>query len=601
MLGQARPKELSAAGITPGRLVWHFILRNEYILRRLASPRHGSGGDLEPFEQQHKMMTVLDVKGISVADITTDVMSFIRQSGEIMDTHYPAVVQRLVICNAPQWFYSVWTFLARVLPDSVRKKIVIIHDAQGLDKFIAPEQRPEAYGGTGRALGQAEEHLGFLRLAEDWEREGHAIRREGEDGAAGGGGQVSQVSAVAMAAGVGVGGTPHTPSASSTIPSSPRADSEASSEHEADDAAGAEAEAEAEAAAAAAEDQRGSLGFGIVGWVRSRFAKAPTAAHLGERNRFHFDAASGTWALETAEAAAPHALDDGHGGDEEAPSSSTFYLTPQKARPGPARHSVSSHKMTPAQLEEHGLVLAIQAAHLASTIGRRGDRGDLRPTADEAEGGYGPLGRGFVADARLERSPSRDSHGEHDAHSAHAPAHLESRASAQVFLLVTALYVTACLTQAGLVAMLPVWLVIPAALGGEGYSVKDVTLVLSAAGLAALHAHIFLRPRIGRVAQASPLRALRTGAGSLAIACFALPLLRELIWLPSQSLLAIPLPAVLLVWAGEFAGLPYHPSLPGAHPPPSFFSPHFPMLLGNLLQSGPPTSLGSRRAASWAW
>ena len=65
---------------------------------------------------------------------------------------------------------------------------------------------------------------------------------------------------------------------------------------------------------------------------------------------------------------------------------------------------------------------------------------------------------------------------------------------------------------------------------------KDLTIVLSAAGLAALHAHIFLRPRMCRVAQASPLRALRVGSGSLAVACFALPVLREVLWLPSRRL-----------------------------------------------------------------
>jgi len=120
-----------------------------------------------------------------------------------------------------------------------------------------------------------------------------------------------------------------------------------------------------------------------------------------------------------------------------------------------------------------------------------------------------------------------------------------------VLALVTALYLAASLAQAGLLSMLPAWLVVPAAMGGEGYSVKDLALVLSGTALAALHAHIFLRPRIGRVAQASPVRALRVGAGSLAAACLVLPALRQLIWLPSQSLVAIPLPAVLIVWIGE--------------------------------------------------
>ena len=40
-----------------------------------------------------KMMTVLDVKGVSVSDITTDVISFIKQSTEIMDNYYPGTAR----------------------------------------------------------------------------------------------------------------------------------------------------------------------------------------------------------------------------------------------------------------------------------------------------------------------------------------------------------------------------------------------------------------------------------------------------------------------------------------------------------------------------
>lgn len=35
------------------------------------------------------MMTVLDVKGVSVSDFTSDVIAFIKESTEIMDNYYP--------------------------------------------------------------------------------------------------------------------------------------------------------------------------------------------------------------------------------------------------------------------------------------------------------------------------------------------------------------------------------------------------------------------------------------------------------------------------------------------------------------------------------
>jgi hypothetical protein len=59
--------------------------------------------------------------------------------------------------------------VARVLPESVRKKITIMHGVKGLDEFIHPSQRPEEFGGTDIPLGQAPQHLAFLQIARDWE------------------------------------------------------------------------------------------------------------------------------------------------------------------------------------------------------------------------------------------------------------------------------------------------------------------------------------------------------------------------------------------------------------------------------------------------
>jgi len=603
VLGKARPKDLSAAGITPLRLVWHFNLRNEFVLRRLPALARGRVGDLEPYSVPHKMMTVLDVKGINVSDITTDVMSFIRASGEIMDAHFPGVVQRLVICNAPHWFYSVWTFLARVLPDSVRKKITIIHDTAGLDKFIHPSQRPVEYGGTDKPLGQSAEHLSFLRIAEGWVADGYVFPSSSSSSSSAEA-TVSAVSQVAAAAGVG-------PATSQPVARRLLDDDDSGSERDGSDredegedranmsidASSSHPPQSSSHSSSSSSSANNSGGGGIFGWVRSRLSKAPDA-HLGEKNRFHFDEASGKWTLDPVDETGEGEGEGDESWDAEAQeplegaasssssSSSAFRdagRTPTKADhhtsvSPPRRFSEldrprgrdgSAFKMTPAQLEEHGLVLAIQAAHLAATMGRKdggshshghhrahyafvgadpegGSSFPLSALGSVSRDGGDEFGGGGVGFGNRKHSDSESSHGlsvlgVNDGH---------ERPSTHVLMLVTGLYVVACLLQAGLVAMIPAWLVVPASLGGEGFLVKDLCIVLSAAGLVALHAHIFLRPRIFRVAQASPLRALRTGAGSLAIACFIMPTLREFLWLPSQSLLAIPLPAVLIVWTG---------------------------------------------------
>jgi hypothetical protein len=183
MLGRAQPKELlNVDGLTFEGLLWHFALRNEYVFQNLCSheeslrwmlPQNDYERDKASNipagkEGRGKIMTVIDVKGIRVSDITADVIKFISKSSEIIDSHYPFRVQRLIICNAPRWFSSVWNLLARILPDSVKKKISIIPGVDELDLVIDPSQRPAEYGGTDVPLGQAPEMLAFLELENLW-------------------------------------------------------------------------------------------------------------------------------------------------------------------------------------------------------------------------------------------------------------------------------------------------------------------------------------------------------------------------------------------------------------------------------------------------
>ena len=93
LLGQAKPKEIKAIGISPDHLVWHFILRNELLFQKfLPMPVASGSGLVAGMDQEQglgsegsfgRMMTVLDVKGISIGDISTDVLAFIKQSGTV--------------------------------------------------------------------------------------------------------------------------------------------------------------------------------------------------------------------------------------------------------------------------------------------------------------------------------------------------------------------------------------------------------------------------------------------------------------------------------------------------------------------------------------
>ena len=94
------------------QLVWHFVVRNELVFKLLQerSTREGihwlriassitlhswicSSVRTAPADGVLRMMTVLDVKGIGIGSVTSDVLSFIGKSGEIIDNYYPEQVR----------------------------------------------------------------------------------------------------------------------------------------------------------------------------------------------------------------------------------------------------------------------------------------------------------------------------------------------------------------------------------------------------------------------------------------------------------------------------------------------------------------------------
>ena len=360
ILGKGQPKALNSAGVSLEDLVWHFALRNELVFTRLLEPEtmrqllkdappgavtlpfpDGYEGDDDSVESNQqgvmakpvrKLMTVLDVGGISITSVTTDVISFIKRSGELIDNYYPEQVARLVICNAPRWFSSVWTLIARVLPESVQKKIDILYDYKGLDKYIHPSQRPREYGGTDVDLGHAPGHLAFLKLEESWRevdddnhdhsggtdaqnagRAGRKMEPPGVSTRAQGQGQVSSISSIRGKTQSKSGGYSGTSSKQSVDQASARGTNgnsgisigAATSSSTAIAAAGSgggsgtgSGGGSGKKPSTAASGGGGGGGEGVVGWFRSRFQKAPVTAFLGEKNSYRYDSLSGTWALD---------------------------------------------------------------------------------------------------------------------------------------------------------------------------------------------------------------------------------------------------------------------------------------------------------------
>ena len=306
--------------------------------------------------------------------------------------------------------------VARVLPDSVKKKISIISDCKGLNDHIDPSQRPAQYDGTDpKALGQTEEHLNFVNLKVEWEKTGHPTIQERQVNS-----QISNNETVDSSASASVSKTAVNKRESSTA------------------------------------NTEGS-------WFWSK-RKAPTVAYLGETNNYHYDNESNTWVLDT---------------DTSTESN---------------------------DLEEHGLVLAIQAAHLAA-INSKNEK-------DSTEFSHN-LSHLVKPKSGIDANKGKESY---------LVEGSSSKINANIFILVTLMFILSCLVQTGLVTLLPVWLATDVVQGGLGYSVSDISLTLAGSGCTIALLINSFRSKLATLVRTSPVRVLRIACGFLVVIGFTLPL-----------------------------------------------------------------------------
>jgi hypothetical protein len=630
VLGRGNPSGLSKTGIEIDELVWHFNIRNELVFRKLCSPaaledavKRAPPGAITntPFPYLGKsdtkdlpagvmeqpiprLMTVIDVQGISITSVTTQVISFIKKSGEIIDNYYPEQVARLVVCRAPRWFSTIWTVIARVLPEAVQKKVDILYDAKGLDKYIHPSQRPKEYGGTDVDLGEWEGHKMFIEISEEWKRQ-------------------SALSIKTDIAGLSSSVSSST-SAGAQTPKGGRAISSISSQQSPTLSSTTAVTSEHANSASSSTLHNNSSNKGMMGWLINRFSSSnkPTTAYLGEKNSYRYNASTGIWELDadyfydkrdqseeiattrdkrgrsigsgqSAQTSSGtrkiHSHSDEENSDDDrdkfadsAPVDSqlrsqlgefTFGTGPNafgasnSSNSNSRRRKIKEH-ISQEQIEEHGLVLAIQAAHYASQLTAAQQRSSQNSTNNSSlpmNPSYGNIEMGLNSPAAsgrlsLEREYSGNSVRVFDESGSGAgggsssgggssnstgnnasnllsPNLAMTKLSSSIFLIVILIFVLTTSMQLMLTTLLPVWLCAPLKSGGLGYNVRDLGLQLSCCGLLVLHAHLFFGEKFDHILRASPVRALRIGAAGMCLALFALPLYARWFTVPLEDIL----------------------------------------------------------------
>jgi hypothetical protein len=113
-LGKVQIEPLRNAGLTAADLLYHCNFNTEFLWSTALSPR-----------EEDRLVTVLDIGGIGMSVVTSEVISYIQQSGQMLERHYPERSKRVFIVNAPYWFETVWGWIKPVVPKMFIDKIKI--------------------------------------------------------------------------------------------------------------------------------------------------------------------------------------------------------------------------------------------------------------------------------------------------------------------------------------------------------------------------------------------------------------------------------------------------------------------------------------------
>lgn len=165
-------------------------------------------------------------------------------------------------------------------------------------------------------------------------------------------------------------------------------------------------------------------------------------------------------------------------------------------------------------LEEHGLLLAIQAAHDPSTRTSNPPH-HLRTTVGSR--GSSPRYAHQNRHQTFSEMTVTDSNDE-DFSSSSASEIPPS----ELILLVVSIHFVNCFINGIFVTLVPIWMVSVTEKGGLDYGVRDCAMALSATGVVLLLIRAYFGPKASMALKVFPVRALRIGAGCVTIFSFIL-------------------------------------------------------------------------------
>jgi hypothetical protein len=114
-------------------------------------------------------MVVMDVKGAGLSHLSGDVLSYLKNAGDINNNYYPLTMKRAFIVKSPFWLAGVWSSIKGIIPDSVTVDLLSSHQyLSAMREYIDDDQIPHEYGGSSPyKLGEHPFELELLKLVEE--------------------------------------------------------------------------------------------------------------------------------------------------------------------------------------------------------------------------------------------------------------------------------------------------------------------------------------------------------------------------------------------------------------------------------------------------
>jgi len=133
------PQKIYENGLTREDALEYTIFFQEYMWNILA-----------PYCNKDKVTVIMDLEGISVYNINSDILSYIKDALTLQSKHWPAKTERSFIINTPSWFTNIYNLIYPWLNERQQKKLTIVDKAHTLEtllKHIPAKELPKEYGG----------------------------------------------------------------------------------------------------------------------------------------------------------------------------------------------------------------------------------------------------------------------------------------------------------------------------------------------------------------------------------------------------------------------------------------------------------------------